>query len=119
VLTVGGNTVATLNSANFTTLQHGGSTSAKVATGNYSGNGVTTGRQLVAGFAAKYVMLWQEATGTTYLMVNTNASTRLVSSGNPTYETAVHLHASDGFTVGDGSDRGNNVAESYRWTAIG
>jgi hypothetical protein len=119
VLSVGGNTVATLNSANFTALSVGGVAVPKSATSSFTGNGSSGGVQITTGFTCKQVTLWQETSGTTYMILSTSASTRLVSTGNPTRETAVHLHASDGFVVGDGSDRGNNNGESYRWTALG
>jgi hypothetical protein len=119
-MTIGGNTVATLNSANFTALQMGGITVARPATSTYTGDGGTSGRQITVGFVPKLVHLWSQTSGSTmYIIMHDGGSIRLHNGGNPEYTTEVKLHASDGFIVGAGAQhRGNDVAETYRWVAM-
>lgn len=90
----------------------------RTVTGNYTGNGGTTGRQITVGFIPKIVHLWNGTTGSTmYIILHDSGSLRLVSSGNPAFSTGVKMHASDGFTVGDGNTNGNDNGETYRWVA--
>ncbi len=124
-LAVGGNTVATLNSANFTTLQQGGSnvlTSANAsnASGTYTGDGGTGGRQITCGFVPKGVQIIGGDTTADLdcaIITSTSGALRFIQASPVTYVTSVKLHASDGFTVGSGNDFCNQGARTYRWAA--
>lgn len=93
---------------------------SRIASGTYTGNGGTTARQITTGWAAKLVLIHDTANDTMYVAVNTTNSIRLGPS--PTFvqgSSSVHTHASDGFTVADGTAQGNVNTNTYSYTAFG
>lgn len=92
---------------------------AKIASGTYSGTGSTSGTQITTGFVVKYLFLESTVGHTTYQATTTSGALRSPTGSSPGWVTDVHLHASNGFVVGDGGTRGNDVGDSYSWTAFG
>lgn len=89
--------------------------------GSYVGNGVATGRQIVTGFQCKWVMI-RRADGTGgFDAYDTGGSFCHLYSGTYFHEryTQVHLHATDGFVVGDGYVTGNMNGQTYYYLALG
>jgi len=92
--------------------------SREIATGSYSGNGGAGGRQITTGFVPTLVWLKTLNSSISFIIEGQDANESILITANPTRETAVHIHATDGFTVGDGSDIGNNNGVTYYWWAI-
>lgn len=93
---------------------------SRIASGTYTGDGAITARQITTGWAAKLVLIHDSANDTMYVAVNTTNSIRLGPS--PTFvqgSSSVHTHASDGFTVADGTAQGNVNTNTYSYTAFG
>jgi hypothetical protein len=99
----------------------GGVALGRLASGSYSGNDVSTGRQITTGFVAKYVHLYGTDGANDYLwiIVSTSKSIRLFTTPTINGQTTVHLHASDGFVVGDTTTDGNASGYTYTYAAFG
>ena len=90
------------------------------AIGSYTGNDVMTGRQITTGFQCKFVFM-QVSSATKvggFSVFNTADSMGHLAAGH-SQVTNVHLHASDGFVVGDGNVSGNVSGEVYYYIALG
>jgi hypothetical protein len=92
--------------------------------GYYDGNGGTGGRQITTGFACKFFIIQPHPFSDDYtytcLSETQSCGHNPGTSGNPHYViTAVHLHATDGFVVGDGQSYGNKSGVTYKWIALG
>jgi len=87
----------------------------------YTGNGVTTGRQITCGFVPKHAIL----TGGTvdadlqhYQIHGSSSAVKMYNGGNAMFTSSVKLHASDGITVGSGSTEGNVNTKPYTLVAF-
>jgi hypothetical protein len=130
VLAVGSNTVATLNSANFTTLQQGGNTVITTATlpatygvtSTYTGDGGSSARQITTGFVPKLVIVTGGTSNANLGNLHIHSSSGCLyqdNAGNIAWDTTSgRLHGSDGFTVANGSTRGNSSGVVYAYTAF-
>jgi len=92
-------------------------------TGTYTGDGVTTGRQITTGFTCKLVLVRGMFAGGVEALFTTLEATQCVAhamgAGTNSLDSSVHLHASDGFVVGDGDADGNRNTETYTYVAFG
>lgn len=89
--------------------------------GEYTGDGGTTGRQIATGFACDIVWVQQGSNAELYTTMNLTNSIE-TDAGEATATDAVnnvHLHSTDGFTVGDGGSEGNANNDSYQYFALG
>lgn len=91
------------------------------ASGSYSGNGVSTGRQIATGFLTKFVHIFATngVDDLVFLVSTTAKSLRLNTGPGINGQGTVHLHASDGFTVGDTATDGNASGWTYTYVAFG
>lgn len=92
------------------------------ASGSYDGDGSTTGREIDVGFNPDWVHLKHQGSATVWEMYrqDTGMSVRVEGgtlSTNVANDGDVHV-SSNGFTVGDGSDSGNQSGESYSYIAV-
>lgn len=93
-------------------------TLTEIATGTYTGDGGTGGRQITTGFLPKFVWLKHAGAVNTWSMEGQDSARSILISANPADKTDVHLHATNGFVVGDGDVGGNANLETYYWWAI-
>lgn len=91
---------------------------ASVATGTYTGNDVDTGRQITVGFVPKFVHLKQADSVNTWIIEGQDADESVRITADPARVTSVHIHATDGFVVGDGTVDGNDDPSVYYWVAM-
>ncbi|OGO04009.1 MAG: hypothetical protein A2Y91_03540 [Chloroflexi bacterium RBG_13_54_8] len=89
------------------------------AIGSYTGNGAIIARQITTGFQCKFVMIRSHAVTDSFDAITTVYSFCHEIALDHAIETAVHLHATDGFVVGDGSTQGNENAYPYYYLALG
>lgn len=92
---------------------------SRFASGSYTGDGVTTGREIDLGFQPDPVLIKQGGTARVFESYTTNESLEAVGGALSTSinnVSAVHLSA-NGFTVGDGNNSGNQNTETYHWRA--
>lgn len=95
---------------------------SRIASGTYTGNGASSARQITTGFVAKCVLIYNNngaGVDTMFVMVSTAAAMQLGTGPLVQGTSAVHLHASDGFTVADGTTNGNVNTLTYTYTAFG
>lgn len=117
---IAANTITNSQMAGGAAVANLGYTPAQIASGTYTGNGATSARQVTTGFIVKMVVIHDSTNDTMYLAINTTNSIRLGPS--PTFvqgSSSVHTHASDGFTVADGTAQGNVNTNTYSYTAFG
>ncbi len=93
-------------------------TTNSAVTGTYTGNGAVTQRQITTGFQVKSLILERVATGSQWFSQNTSNSLFVGTGPTIQQQSAVHLHASDGFWVADGSVSGNTNTETFNYTAF-
>lgn len=98
-----------------------GYTPARIATGTYVGDGIPGTRQITVGFAGKFLILQELSANVCWISNNTTESMLTAQSGPTVGGNAnVHLHASDGFVVGDtDNDVGDSAGLTYNYTVIG
>lgn len=97
-----------------------GFTPARAASGSYTGNGSSSGRQITTGFAVKFFWIRNITQDTVFVSIDTSGCLRIDNDAPQLqFQSAVHVHASDGFTVADGSTSANINSESYVWSAFG
>ena len=99
-----------------------GYTPTKIASGTYTGTGATTARQITTGFVTKLAFAYaNNGSGVDTLFVFVTTSVGMQMSTGPLVQgsSAVHLHASDGFVVSDGTSNGNVTGLTYTWIAFG
>lgn len=117
--------LAKLASANFTTLQRGGSDVLTLASlgysaSTYTGDGVTTNRVFNLGFLPKQVLITGGSSTANIEMIvihSTSGCARSVNAGNVEFQGSCKLDAS-GFIVGAGANFGNVSGVSYAYTAF-
>jgi len=91
----------------------------RTLTGSYVGDNVDTGRQIVTGFKCTFVAIISLTYNDTRWIVIPSASIMdATADDNLDGTTAVHLHATDGFVVGDSVVTGNRVGNTYYWMAV-
>lgn len=93
-----------------------------VASGSYAGDNSTAGRGITTGFLTKAVFVFGSDGGGNevfFLSLTTSRSMWLDTTPNINGDNAVHLHASNGFVVGDGNVNGNASGWTYTWLALG
>jgi hypothetical protein len=99
-------------------LSNLGFTPSKFASGTYVGNGGTSARQITSGFIAKAFLVYSSSEF--FVGLTTTGSVRLLSSSAVNFVSTVHLHASDGFVVADGTADGNaGGAPTYTYVVWG
>jgi hypothetical protein len=104
----------------FATSGHTHTANARIANGDYTGNGGTTARQITTGFKAEFVHIIDKTSDdTVYITTTTEGATRLDHGAGADWQTPVHLHASDGFVVADGAVNGNESGDVYHYVAFG
>ncbi|MBA7691439.1 hypothetical protein ES703_99983 [subsurface metagenome] len=89
-----------------------------IATGSYTGDGGVAGRDIPTGFKCCLVILVDTTTpsGNCFFLTPTTSLGNDPASDRFVW---VHLHATDGFTVGDGgADDGNDDTHEFKWFAI-
>lgn len=93
----------------------------RLATGSYTGNGSTTGREIDIGFQPDLVQIKHGGTARVFELFSANESLEVVGgalSNDIINNSAVHT-STNGFTVGDGNNSGNQNTETYHYRAWG
>ena len=97
----------------------------QIAYGTYSGND-TAGRQITTGFQCRLVVI-TDTSADTYMWVVVNESGEYcvehMADGPSNYDhdrdSYPHLHASNGFVLGDDTHTANDTGNNYRYVAFG
>lgn len=92
---------------------------ARIAYGTYSGNNGTGGRQITAGFTTKAYFIQNGAGTAAYFGTDLNNGVFMSQALGIQFQSGFHLHASDGFVVGDGTAAANVSGVDYNWVAFG
>lgn len=116
---IANNTIGNSQLVGGTAVANLGYTPSRIVSGTYSGTNASSGRRVTTGFAVKLVVIHESSADTMYIAVGTTNSLRLAPS-SVQGSSSVHLHASDGFVVGDGTVQGNvSGTDNYTYTAFG
>lgn len=92
---------------------------ARIAYGTYSGNNGTGGRQITAGFTTKAYFIQNGAGTAAYFGTDLTNGVFMSQALGIQFQSGFHLHASDGFVVGDGTAAANVSGVDYNWVAFG
>lgn len=111
----------TFHDDRFSLLGHTHSVGGLPVSGSYFGNGGSSARQFTCGFVPRLVIIAGGGNnGNIELaMIHTSGgSASDNNAGNTYWNTAAHLHGSDGFVIADGNATFNASGILYAWVAF-
>lgn len=108
-----------LTGGSETTLHsHAAGAGATVATGSYTGDGNSSQRQITTGFLPTLVFLRENGVNKSWFIEGRDTDSALYIKDPPQITPRVRMHATDGFTVANGTNEGNTDGVAYYWWAI-